>query len=110
MQAIIVVRAAALAQATAVAKQLDAIGGANTFNVPLTTAAQSPTPVAYWCSWDFTPREIALIRARLNVTNQGGGKYTAGAGPNVAFYDATQWTPAQVLTDLGLQIVPQTRL
>lgn len=111
-RAIIVARPAVAAAMNQAAADVDTLGGAQTFTVPLRAAGDSTnTVVGYWCSWALTAAMVTALRARLQARGATASEATivlAGQAPTpgnrVYFFDGREgvgWAPADVLTALG---------
>ena len=104
--------------ANVASKQVDTIGGERAFTVGLRAAGDATnTIVAYWCSWLFNPAVLTVLKTAAKA----GGFTTAEATerpvgftatvatlPRLAFFDDAVWTPAAVLTALGLALPVST--
>jgi len=115
---IIVVRPGIAAAANDAAKLVDLMGGEKTFTVPLRLAGDATNTIrAYWANWALTPAQMTAIRDRLIekgatadevVVVTAADKPTFVPVPTARIYvfdarwEATSWTPAEVLTVLGL--------
>lgn len=112
---IIVCTAALATVANAASKKVDTIGGERAFTVGLRAAGDATnTIVAYWCSWLFDPAVLATLKTYATAggfTNAEaterpvGFTATVAALPRLAFFDDAIWTPAAVLTALGLDVL-----
>lgn len=93
---IIVVKAADQAAANTKAAEVDTIGGATTFTVPLypTGATAGSAVTHYWCSWQLLPAGATSIQDKLN---------TQLAGSSYWIYNGDSTTSTQVLSDLTLE-------
>lgn len=118
-RAIIVAKPAVAAAMNQAAADIDALGGAQTFTVPLRVAGDATkTVVAYWCSWALTPAQISALRTALQ--NRGATVSEAAVilvgqtptpGNRVYVFDGREdvgWTPGAVLTALNLAPLPQS--
>ncbi len=114
---IIVVRPALAAKANEAAKLVDTPGGERAFTVPLRLAGDAANTIrAYWCGWTLTVAEAQAIRDRLVekgattaetvvVTAAEKATFVPVPAARVYVFDARNgigWTPAEVLTVLGL--------
>jgi len=123
-RAIVVARAAFAAKANLAAKTVDTLGGEFTFTVPLRVAGDvTNTAVAYICNWAFTQAEITAMRQALRdqgakvsevavITAADKATYTPNPADQCYVFDArweaASWTPAEVLTVLGLDTLAST--
>jgi hypothetical protein len=101
----VVVRASQRQKAAAAAAAADPVGGTETFlpGVPLRVAGDAAnTAVAFWCRWVMTDAE----RESFDAAMGGLDVLTADRRPDrrrsVWAFDATDWTPAEVLAALVL--------
>ena len=62
---IMVVKATAAANANSASKLVDKIGGERTFAVPRARPANPTVPVAYWCNWALTKRQVRELKDHL---------------------------------------------
>lgn len=107
MRLIIVARPAVAAMCNQAAANAAPDGG-SPFNVPLRLAGDASNAVkAYWCSWQMSAAVGQALRTYM--TNHGATAaetkvYDPGQSPpngnRIAIYQ--DWTPEQVLADLGL--------
>lgn len=111
-RAIIVVRPAVAAAMNQAAADLDALGGAQTFTVPLRAAGDASNAiVGYWCSWALTAAMVTTLRARLQARGATAAEaspilvgQTPAPGQRIYFFDGREgvgWAPADVLAALG---------
>ena len=111
---IIVCTAALATVANAASKKVDTIGGERAFTVGLRAAGDvTNTIVAYWCSWLFDPAVLATLKTYAKAagftsveTSERlvGFVATPATIPRLCLFDDAVWSPAQVLTALGLDI------
>jgi hypothetical protein len=120
-RAIIVARPAVANAMNQAAADIDVLGGAQTFTVPLRQAGDATnTIVGYWCSWALTPAMVTALRARLQARGATASEasvilagQTPTPGNRIYFFDARDdvgWTPAQVLTALGADVLASPAL
>lgn len=111
-RAIIVARPAVAAAMNQAAADVDALGGGQTFTVPLRQAGDATnTIVGYWCSWALTPAMVTALRTRLQARGATVSEttiiltgQTPTPGNRVYFFDGREnvgWTPNAVLAALG---------
>jgi hypothetical protein len=111
-RAIIVARPAVATAMNQAAANIDALGGAQTFTVPLRAAGDATnTIVGYWCSWARTAAQVTALRAAMQNRGATVSETTAilagqtpTPGNRIYFFDGRDgigWTPAQVLAALG---------
>jgi hypothetical protein len=116
-RAIIVARPAVAAAMNQAAAQVDALGGAQTFTVPLRAAGDATnTIVGYWCSWALTAAQVTALRTALQSKGATAAEttpillgQTPTPGQRIYFFDAREgvgWAPADVLTALGADTIP----
>lgn len=114
MRLTIVIRSDLAAKANAAAASEDKAGGDKTFTVPLAQASDPITPVAYWCSWDFSATKSSVNNLKTFLTNQGftlkalgadGAGAAVNADKSIAYFDGDVWTPEAVLAKVGLQTI-----
>ena len=111
---IMVCTVATAAAANAGCKQVDTVGGQYTLTVALRAAGDATnTTVAYWCSWLFDPTVLASLKTRAIAAGFTtaettellvGFAATPATLPRLAMFDVLAWTPAAVLTALGLAL------
>ena len=111
---IMVCTVAVAAAANAGCRQVDTVGGQYTLTVPLRAAGDvTNTTVAYWVSWLFDP--VVLVTLKTKAVAAGftvaettellvGFAATPATLPRLAMFDDLVWTPAAVLTALGLAL------
>ena len=115
-RAIIVARPAVAAAMNQAAAQVDALGGAQTFTVPLRQAGDATnTIVGYWCSWALTAAQVTALRTALQNKGATASEttpilvgQTPTPGNRVYFFDAREglgWAPADVLAALGVDVL-----
>lgn len=115
-RAIIVARPGVAAAMNLAAADVDALGGAQTFVVPLRLAGDTTNAVAaYWCSWALTAAMVTTLRTRLQARGATASETTAilaGQTPTLSnrifFFDGREnvgWTSDAVLAALGLEVV-----
>lgn len=111
-RAIIVARPAVAAAMNQAAADVDVLGGAQTFTVPLRQADDATNAiVGYWCSWALTPAMLTALRTRLQARGATASEsspilvgQTPTPGNRVYVFDGRDdvgWTPAAVLAALG---------
>ena len=91
------------------ASKVDAAGGADTFTAPLVD--DNGDTVAFWCSWDMgaTGHDFAGLRGALesegatDAERKPVGKGQSPVWPRLSIFRADEWTPDQVLAELGLR-------
>ena len=114
---IMVCTVAVAAAANAGCKQVDTVGGQYTLTVPLRAAGATNTAVAYWVSWLFDPVMLATLKTKAVAAGFTtaettellvGFTATPATLPRLAMFDDLVWTPAAVLTALGLALPPPT--
>ena len=111
---IIVCTAAVAAAANAGCKQVDTVGGQYALTVPLRAAGDvTNATVAYWVSWLFDPVVLATLKTKAVAAGfttaettelVAGFTATPATLPRLAIFDDFVWTPAAVLTALGLSL------
>lgn len=112
-RAIIVAKPAVAAAMNLAAADVDTLGGAQTFTVPLRVAGDATNAVVgYWCSWALTPAQLTALRTRLQARGATAGEATVillgdtpTPGNRIFVFDGREsvgWTPADVLAALGL--------
>jgi hypothetical protein len=111
-RAIIVARPAVANAMNQAAADVDVLGGAQTFTVPLRASGDATnTIVGYWCSWALTAAMVTALRTRLQARGATAAEttpillgQTPTPGNRVYFFDGREgvgWAPADVLTALG---------
>lgn len=119
---IMVCRPAFAAAANEACKQHDALGGDQTFTVPLRLRNDATNTIrAYWCSWALSSTDVTALRTYLRnkgattaeatvVTVAQKGTFTPSPTARLYVFDArddTGWTPQEVLDALGLDTLAQ---
>jgi hypothetical protein len=113
MRCLIVVKTASAAAMNTACAELTT---GDTFTVPLATIDSPDVTVAYWASWDFaaTGHNLTVVSTKLREHGATSDEttlipksaiYGDVSDRNVILFNSASWSPAEVLTLLGLTVL-----